>query len=63
MRSTAWQEQVRGRAVVGEIKKQRYVYYHCTGYADKCRAIRRPVAASMCGRKRSRRSSPNSSAG
>jgi hypothetical protein len=23
--------------VVGEIKKQRYVYYHCTGYADKCR--------------------------
>jgi len=22
--------------VVGEIKKQRYVYYHCTGYADKC---------------------------
>jgi site-specific DNA recombinase len=26
-----------GCAVVGEIKKQRYVYYHCTGYADKCR--------------------------
>jgi site-specific DNA recombinase len=25
-----------GYAVVGEIKKQRYVYYHCTGYADKC---------------------------
>ena len=25
-----------GRAVVGEIKKERYVYYHCTGYADKC---------------------------
>jgi site-specific DNA recombinase len=24
-------------AVVGEIKKQRYVYYHCTGYADKCK--------------------------
>ena len=23
-------------SVVGEIKKQRYVYYHCTGYADKC---------------------------
>jgi site-specific DNA recombinase len=23
-------------AVVGEIKKERYVYYHCTGYADKC---------------------------
>ena len=25
-----------GCAVVGEIKKQRYIYYHCTGYADKC---------------------------
>jgi len=25
-----------GCAVVGKIKKQRYVYYHCTGYADKC---------------------------
>ena len=25
-----------GCAVVGEIKKQRYVYYHCTGYGDKC---------------------------
>ena len=25
-----------GCAAVGEIKKQRYVYYHCTGYADKC---------------------------
>jgi site-specific DNA recombinase len=25
-----------GCAVVGEIKKQGYVYYHCTGYADKC---------------------------
>jgi hypothetical protein len=24
-----------GCAVVGEIKKQRYVYYHCTGFADK----------------------------
>ena len=23
-------------AVVGEIKKQRYVYYHCTGYKGKC---------------------------
>ena len=22
---------------MGEIKKQKYVYYHCTGYADKCR--------------------------
>jgi hypothetical protein len=26
-----------GCSVVGEIKKQRYVYYHCTGYVDKCR--------------------------
>ena len=26
-----------GCSVVGEIKKQKYVYYHCTGYADKCR--------------------------
>ncbi len=26
-----------GCSVVGEIKKQQYVYYHCTGYADKCR--------------------------
>ena len=26
-----------GCSVVGEIKKERYVYYHCTGYADKCR--------------------------
>jgi len=25
-----------GCSVVGEIKKQQYVYYHCTGYADKC---------------------------
>ncbi len=22
--------------MVGEIKKERYVYYHCTGYTDKC---------------------------
>ena len=25
-----------GCSVVGEIKKERYVYYHCTGYSDKC---------------------------
>ena len=31
-----------GCAVVGEIKKERYVYYHCTGYADKCQG--NPVA-------------------
>jgi site-specific DNA recombinase len=23
-------------AIVGEIKKGRYVYYHCTGYKGKC---------------------------
>ncbi len=26
-----------GCSVVGEIKKQKYIYYHCTGYADQCR--------------------------
>ena len=26
-----------GCAIVGEIKKERYIYYHCTGYTDKCR--------------------------
>jgi site-specific DNA recombinase len=26
-----------GCSVIGEIKRHRYVYYHCTGYADKCR--------------------------
>jgi site-specific DNA recombinase len=26
-----------GCSIVAEIKKQRYVYYHCSGYADKCR--------------------------
>src|SRR5262249_17756198 len=25
-----------GCAMVGEIKKRRYVYYHCTGYKGKC---------------------------
>jgi site-specific DNA recombinase len=25
-----------GRALVGELKKGRYVYYHCTGYMGKC---------------------------
>jgi site-specific DNA recombinase len=25
-----------GCSMVGEIKKQRYVYYHCTGYKGKC---------------------------
>jgi hypothetical protein len=25
-----------GSSIVGEIKKQKYVYYHCTGYRGKC---------------------------
>ncbi len=25
-----------GCALVGELKKGRYVYYHCTGYKGKC---------------------------
>jgi site-specific DNA recombinase len=25
-----------GCSIVGEIKKQKYIYYHCTGYVDKC---------------------------
>jgi hypothetical protein len=25
-----------GCSVVGEIKKRRYVYYHCTGYKGRC---------------------------
>ena len=25
-----------GFALVGEMKKQKYVYYHCTGYKGKC---------------------------
>ena len=25
-----------GCSIVGEIKKQRYVYYHCTGYRGRC---------------------------
>jgi hypothetical protein len=25
-----------GCALVGEIKKKRYIYYHCTGYKGKC---------------------------
>lgn len=28
-----------GCSVVGEVKKQKYIYYHCAGYADKCRGI------------------------
>lgn len=25
-----------GCSLVGEVKKGRYVYYHCTGYRGKC---------------------------
>lgn len=25
-----------GCSIVGEIKKQRYIYYHCTGYKGRC---------------------------
>jgi predicted metal-binding protein len=25
-----------GGAMVGEIKKRRYIYYHCTGFKGKC---------------------------
>ncbi len=35
---------------VGEIKKQRYVYYHCTDNADSAKVTLRPGAASICGR-------------
>ena len=41
-----------GCAIVGEIKKERYVYYHCTGYADKCSGTPQCVAASTCARRR-----------
>jgi site-specific DNA recombinase len=41
-----------GCAVVGQIKKQRYVYYHCTGYADKCQGN-----AASCRRKHVREES------
>jgi site-specific DNA recombinase len=36
-----------GCAVVGEIKKQRYVYYHCTGYSDRQRGF---LPAQACAR-------------
>ncbi len=37
-----------GCAMVGEIKKERYVYYHCTGYAINARATR-PCRRNMSG--------------
>ena len=40
-----------GCAMVGEIKKGRYVYYHCTGYKGKCREpyVREEVLARQFG--------------
>jgi site-specific DNA recombinase len=40
-----------GCALVGEIKKNRYVYYHCTGYKQKCpeRYTREEVLAERFG--------------
>ena len=41
-----------GCSMVGEIKKQQYIYYHCTGYTDKCRgepaSCRRNMSARRC---------------
>jgi len=39
-----------GCSVVGEIKKQRYVYYHCTGYADKCLGNAASCRRKVCAR-------------
>ena len=39
-----------GCSVVGEIKKQRYVYYHCTGYADKCQGNPASCRRTLCAR-------------
>ena len=39
-----------GCSVVGEIKKQRYVYYHCTGYADKCQGNPASCRRQLCAR-------------
>jgi site-specific DNA recombinase len=38
-----------GCALVGEIKKQQYVYYHCTGFRGKCREpyVREEVIARL----------------
>ena len=52
-----------GCALVGEIKKQRYVYYHCTGYAEKCRGNPASCRRHMSGRRCWSRSSPKCSAG
>ena len=40
-----------GCAVVGEIKKERYVYYRCAGHADKCQGKPAPAGVNMCARR------------
>jgi hypothetical protein len=40
-----------GCAVVGEIKKERYVYYRCAGHADKCQGKPTPAGVNMCARR------------
>ncbi|MEC3861874.1 recombinase family protein [Mesobacterium sp. TK19101] len=52
-----------GCSVVGEIKKQKYIYYHCTGYADRCRASLPRAVGSMCARRCWSSSSPPCLAG
>jgi hypothetical protein len=47
-----------GCAIVGEIKKERYIYCHCTGYADKCSGTPQYVAAGTGARRRWSNSSP-----
>jgi site-specific DNA recombinase len=51
-----------GCAVVGEIKKERYIYYHCTGYADKCRGSPPPAADALFVRRCWSSNSPTCSA-
>ena len=48
-----------GCSIVGEIKKRRYVYYHCTGYKGWCNGAWSP----MCARRSSGSSSRNCLAG
>jgi hypothetical protein len=46
-----------GCALVGELKKKRYVYYHCTGYKGKCLEpyVREEVASEQFSSNRMRR--------
>src|ERR1700730_9217600 len=53
-----------GCAMVGELKKGRYVYYHCTGFKGKCPGISPPGAARKpCRRKEGARRGDRASAG